>query len=124
MSEFYANNQRPKEIVVSEGIDFEFWEKALECKICLPKAGNKYKLSEFAKQNAVDAIRRKVALEASEAVLSMELETMARGIIQALEKAECQQQNFWVVVYSISQRIVHHLRRQNQHFHQCQPQKH
>lgn len=65
LSEFYANNQRPKEIVVSEGIDFEFWEKALECKICLPKAGNKYKLSEFAKQNAVDAIRRKVALEAS-----------------------------------------------------------
>lgn len=65
LSEFYSNNQVPKEIIVSENLDFDFWQKALECKFVFPKSGNKQKLSEFAKKNAVDAIRRKVALETS-----------------------------------------------------------
>ncbi len=65
LSEFYSNNQVPKEIIVSENLDFDFWQKALGCNIVFPKSGNKFKLSEFAKKNAVDAIRRKVALEAS-----------------------------------------------------------
>ena len=65
LSEFYVNNQVPKEIIVSENIDFEFWQNALGCKLVTPKSGNKLKLSEFAKKNAVDAIRRKIALEAS-----------------------------------------------------------
>ena len=65
LGEFYANNQPPKEIIIGEEIDFEFWKKALACKITVAKSGNKFKLSEFAEKNAVDAIRRKVALEAS-----------------------------------------------------------
>ena len=52
-------------IIIGEEIDFEFWKKALSCKLTLAKSGNKFKLSEFAKKNAVDAIRRKVAMDAS-----------------------------------------------------------
>ena len=63
LGEFYTNNQTPKEIIVSEDVDFDFWREALACKIVCPKSGNKFKLSEFARQNAVDAIRRKIALE-------------------------------------------------------------
>lgn len=65
LGEFYTNNQPPKEIIVGEEIDFDFWKNALGCKFSLAKSGNKFKLSDFAKKNAVDAIRRKVALEAS-----------------------------------------------------------
>ena len=65
LSDFYASNQVPKEIIVDENLDFDFWQKALECKFVFPKSGNKFKLMDFAKQNAVDAIRRKIALEMS-----------------------------------------------------------
>ena len=65
LSEFYANHQPAKEVIVDEKIDFEFWQQALNTKIVYPKSGNKYKLVQFAKNNAVDAIRRKIAMEAS-----------------------------------------------------------
>ena len=66
LSEFYANHLPPKEIIIGEELtNKEFWQEALLAKITLPKSGNKLKLIEFAKQNAVDAIRRKIAIEAS-----------------------------------------------------------
>lgn len=66
LGEFYANHLPAKEIIVSEDLDNkDFWQKALSSKVTVPKAGNKFKLVKFACQNAVDAIRRKVAMEAS-----------------------------------------------------------
>ncbi len=66
LGEFYANHLPPKEIIIGEDIEnVDFWQQALQAKIVLPKSGNKFKLRQFAEQNAVDAIRRKVALEAS-----------------------------------------------------------
>ena len=66
LSEFYANHVPAKEIIVGEEIENkEFWQEALQVKITLPKGGNKLKLLQFACQNAIDAIRRKVAMEAS-----------------------------------------------------------
>lgn len=66
LSEFYVNHLPAKEIVIGEELgNKEFWQEALKVKITLPKSGNKLKLIEFAKQNAVDAIRRKIAMEAS-----------------------------------------------------------
>ncbi len=65
LSEFYANHLPAKEIIISEELDLDFWRLALNTKILFPKSGNKLKLVDFAKQNAVDAIRRKIALEAS-----------------------------------------------------------
>ena len=65
LSEFYAKHLPPKEIIVGENIDVEFWRKALNAKIVVPKSGNKSKLVKFAEQNAVEAIKRKVALDVS-----------------------------------------------------------
>jgi excinuclease ABC subunit C len=66
LSEFYHNHQPAKEIIVGEPLSsVDFWQQALQARIVQPKSGNKLKLAEFAKQNAIDAIRRKVALEAS-----------------------------------------------------------
>ena len=65
LSEFYTNHQPAKEVIVDEKIDFEFWQQALNTKIVYPKSGNKYKLVQFAKNNAVDAIRRKIAMDGS-----------------------------------------------------------
>lgn len=66
LGEFYANHLPAKEILVGEELENkEFWQEAVQAKITLPKGGNKLKLIEFAKQNAVDAIRRKIAMEAS-----------------------------------------------------------
>ena len=65
LSDFYANHQPAKEIVVGENLDTDFWSKTISAKLIAPKQGNKLKLLNYAKQNAVDAIRRKVALDAS-----------------------------------------------------------
>ncbi len=65
MGEFYAEHAVPKEIICFDEIDDEWWNAALGTKVLLPKAGNKRKLAEFAYNNAVDAIRRKLAMEAS-----------------------------------------------------------
>lgn len=66
LSEFYNNHAPAKEIIVGEDLDSpDFWRQALGAKIIKPKSGNKFKLVAFAEQNAVDAIRRKIALEAS-----------------------------------------------------------
>lgn len=65
MGEFYDEHAIPKEIIVHDEIDEEWWEKALGAKITNPKGGGKLKLSEFAYNNAIDAIRRRIALEAS-----------------------------------------------------------
>ena len=66
LTEFYGEHQSPKEVIVGEYLDNpEFWEQALGAKIIFPKSGNKFKLAQFAVKNAQDAIRRKVALEAS-----------------------------------------------------------
>ncbi|MCQ2740945.1 MAG: excinuclease ABC subunit UvrC [Alphaproteobacteria bacterium] len=66
ISEFYTTHTAGKEIIVSE--DFEniaFLEQAVQSKIVCPKSGNKFKLAQFSVKNATDAIRRKVAMEAS-----------------------------------------------------------
>ncbi len=65
LSEFYAHHLPAKEIIVGEELDVDFWQQALNAKMVCPKGGNKSKLVEFATQNAEDAIRRKIALEAS-----------------------------------------------------------
>ncbi len=65
MGEFYAEHAVPKEIICFDEIDEEWWSAALGTKVLSPKAGNKRKLAEFAYNNAVDAIRRKLAMEAS-----------------------------------------------------------
>lgn len=65
LSEFYTNHQPAKEVLVDEKIDFEFWQRALNTRVVHPKNGNKYKLIQFAKNNAVDAIRRKIAMDGS-----------------------------------------------------------
>lgn len=65
LTEFYSNHIPGKEIIVGEELDFSFWRQALNARIINPKSGNKFKLVQFAVRNAVDAIRRKIALEAS-----------------------------------------------------------
>ncbi len=65
MGEFYHDHAIPKEIITHSEIDDDWWSKALATKITYPKAGGKLKLAKFAYDNALDAIRRKVALEAS-----------------------------------------------------------
>lgn len=65
MGEFYGEHMVPKEIICHEEVDCEWWSAALGSKVLTPKVGNKRKLAEFAYNNAVDAIRRKIAMEAS-----------------------------------------------------------
>lgn len=66
LGEFYNNHEPGKEIIVGEEPEnTDFWQQALKTKVICPKSGNKYKLAQFAEQNARDAIRRKMALEAS-----------------------------------------------------------
>ncbi len=65
LSDFYANHQPAKEVVVGESLDVEFWQQMLGVRIVIPKLGNKLKLLETVQKNAVDAIRRKIALDTS-----------------------------------------------------------
>ena len=66
VSEFYSTHAPAKEIIVSEELEnAEFLQEAVGTKFVFPKGGNKQKLMQFAVQNAIDAIRRKTALEAS-----------------------------------------------------------
>ena len=65
IGEFYAERAVPKEIISYEDIDSDWWSSALGTKVLSPKVGNKRKLAEFAYNNAIDALRRKIALEAS-----------------------------------------------------------
>lgn len=65
VGEFYADHVVPKEIISYEDIDVGWWESALGAKVVCPRTGNKRKLAEFAYNNAVDALRRKIALEVS-----------------------------------------------------------
>lgn len=65
LGEFYADHIIPKEIICYGEVDIEWWSSALATKVVSPKVGNKRKLAEFAYNNAIDAIRRKIALEAS-----------------------------------------------------------
>ncbi len=65
LTNFYANHNTPIEIIVSEDVDIDFWEKAIDTEIVKPKMGNKKKLLDFVKKNAYDAIKRKIALDCS-----------------------------------------------------------
>ena len=65
ISEFYSDHVIPKEIYTHEEIDNLWFENALGAKITAPKIGEKKKLTDMAYNNALDAIRRKIALEAS-----------------------------------------------------------
>lgn len=59
LSSFYTNHIAPKEIYVSENLENkEFLEEALGAKISNFSKGNKYKLLENAKKNALAAIER------------------------------------------------------------------
>ncbi len=62
LSSFYTNHIAPKEIYVSENLENkEFLEDALGAKISNFSKGNKYKLLENAKKNALAAIERRQA---------------------------------------------------------------
>ena len=65
LSDFYANHQPAKEVVIGEDLDVSFWGESIGAKVVIPKQGNKLKLLDLVKQNAVDAIRRKIALDTS-----------------------------------------------------------
>ncbi len=62
LSTFYTNHLPPKEIFVSLSLEnAEFLEKALDVKISTFSKGNKFKLIENARQNALAAIERRLA---------------------------------------------------------------
>lgn len=66
ISEFYNNHIPPKEIYLSCNIpNQDFFEKALNVKICTYTRGDKAKLIENAKENASAALERKVAEQTS-----------------------------------------------------------
>lgn len=66
ISEFYANHIPPKEIYISETLDSaNFLEEALGVKILTFARGKKAKLIENAKNNALAALERKIAMESS-----------------------------------------------------------
>ena len=62
LSTFYINHIPPKEIFISEELDnVDFMEKAIGTKISTYKRGDKYKLIENTKNNALAAIERRLA---------------------------------------------------------------
>ena len=62
LSTFYTNHLPPKEIFVSLSLEnAEFLEKALDVKLETFSKGNKFKLIENARQNALAAIERRLA---------------------------------------------------------------
>lgn len=66
LSSFYNNHFPPKEIIVSETLPGKgFLQEALGVKINTYQKGNKFKLQERARENALASIERKIALEAS-----------------------------------------------------------
>lgn len=66
LSEFYANHIPPKEIYLSEELENKaFFEEALNLKIQIFSRGVKAKLIENAKNNALAAIERRIAEQAS-----------------------------------------------------------
>ncbi|MBR5154671.1 MAG: excinuclease ABC subunit UvrC [Alphaproteobacteria bacterium] len=61
LSSFYTNNMPPKEVYLSEKIDnLEFMENALGVKISTFNKGDKYKLVNNVKNNAISALERKI----------------------------------------------------------------
>lgn len=76
LSSFYANHLTPKEIFISETLENkELLENALNVKIKTFSKGDKYKLVENAKKNALAAIERRLAENKS---IHANLEEMAR----------------------------------------------
>ena len=65
IGEFYSSHPAPKEIIVNDDIDTKWWKNALGSNITRPQGGNKLKLINFAYNNAIDAIRREIALQAN-----------------------------------------------------------
>jgi len=66
LSTFYAEHLPPKEIYVSHDLENkEFLEEAIGCKINHYQKGNKAKLIERARENAIAAIERKLAESAT-----------------------------------------------------------
>lgn len=66
ISEFYFNHIPPKEIYISEALEnVAFLESALSVKILTFERGKKAKLIENAKNNALAALERKIAEQAS-----------------------------------------------------------
>ena len=62
LSTFYTNHLPPKEIYISDALEnSEFLEKAIGAKILTFTKGNKYKLIENVRQNALAAIERRLA---------------------------------------------------------------
>ena len=61
LSNFYADNLPAKEVLVSESLEnVEFLEKAIGSKISTYKKGNKYKIIESVKKNAIASLERKL----------------------------------------------------------------
>ena len=105
LSEFYANHNAAKQIMVGENLDVEFWQQALAAKVICPKSGNKAKMVKFAEQNAVDAIRRKVAMEAS---VKNNLKEFAEkfGLIKLPERIEVYDNSHIQGAYAIGAMVV------------------
>lgn len=62
LSTFYNNHLPPKEIYISEKLEnIEFLEDAIGAKICTYNKGNKHKIIENTRKNALAAIERKLA---------------------------------------------------------------
>lgn len=76
LSTFYAEHPAPKELFVSELLEnAELLETALSVKICTFSRGDKYKLVENAKKNALGAVERRLAENKS---IRANLEEMCR----------------------------------------------
>ncbi|MBR1600577.1 MAG: excinuclease ABC subunit C, partial [Alphaproteobacteria bacterium] len=66
ISSFYAEHEAPKEILISHNLEnYDFLQKALGTQIKYFQKGNKAKLIQRAKENAVAAIERKLAMAAT-----------------------------------------------------------
>ncbi len=60
--QYYANNTKPKEILVPKGTDVEALEHALDVKVKVPERGEKKKLVDLVIQNAKEAHDQKFQL--------------------------------------------------------------
>jgi len=65
LSRFYTSHVPPQEIILADEIDAAFLEAAIGVKINSYSRGNKAKIAANVKENAKEALERKVALESS-----------------------------------------------------------
>lgn len=59
---FYHNNTLPQELLLPDHIDKTLLEEILECKVLIPKKGNKLSLVQMACKNAQESLEKKFSL--------------------------------------------------------------